>query len=132
MRAATVQAQRQRRGEGTRSRDEAQTQPVVVRLPRMKRCPCCLKWRRGPGDIIRYRLVNGAEVETFKPKRNRPAGLPDSKPGEWEMERVTVFRSTGGHNYERIRGGRWVDWWQAEYGRHTNESREWVRRGNAP
>ena len=49
---------------------------------------------------------------------------PGSEPPE--IQRVLLFES-GGCYYELIRGGRWVDWWEAQYGVHKDEVREKIR-----
>ena len=44
----------------------------------------------------------------------------------WEVERVWMYEN-GNTNYELIRGGRWVNWWEAQYGRHAKQSKEKIR-----
>jgi hypothetical protein len=123
------QAQMPEHGDASRSRATAQTQPTP--RPRLKRCPCCLSWKRAPDESIRYRVVRGSGVYTGllttppDAYQRGPTG-----PDELEIERVTLVSDSwgnAGYRYEAVRGGRWVDWWHARYGRHANESKEWSR-----
>lgn len=111
------QAQRSNRGDGTHSRDETQTQPMSSRLPRMRRCSCCLTWQKGPGEIHRYHVVDVGGCGVYGRLLARP---PRDLDPSREIERVTVVPRGLGvtHRYERIRGGRWVDASEAEHGVH--------------
>jgi len=103
------------------------------RLPRLRRCRCCNKWRKPPGHTISYKWVEGAGIYRQNMLEPNPPGNLD-----WELMRVTTFPAAfeqyvtgGGQNYEVIRGGRWVDWWNGLYGNHKHETRNWERR-NVP
>ena len=119
LRAGMGQAQTPKRGDGTRSCDEAQTQPMPARLPRMRRCTCCLKWKRAPGETLAYQVVRGASV--YGLWAHPPRGMD----ARHELERVTLvpWKRGNGHDrrYERIRGGRWVDAGEADAGKHEHE-----------
>ena len=115
----------------------ASTQPVVVdddihsqrasqsnRLPRLRRCRCCNKGRKPAGAFVRYRGVKGCQVTTFENFDYQPRF---DYHGGFEIERVTIH-PTGGQSYELIRGGRWVNDWEATYGKHKDEGNKWVRK----
>ncbi len=107
-------------GDVNRSPCEAKSNDVA-RLPRMRRCRCCLHWKRAPNEKLRYRVVKGAGVYTgLSPTWH---GLFMSLVGDRELERVTLVPEWNGppaHRYERIRDGRWVDWFHADHGHHSD------------
>ena len=105
---------------------------------RLRRCCCnACRTRRStkglPGDVIgySYRVINGCIVtgHLFDSYGQALAALihrPTWWNREFEVERVWLFKN-GGTNYELIRGGRWVNEWEANYGVHKHEPREKIR-----
>jgi len=126
--SASGQAQKADGGDGALSRQRSQMQPTPVRLPRLRRCPCCLKWKRQPGEFVRYRIIDGAAVLSSTYHLTTPSRITS----RGEIERVTMVPEgkSYAYRYEVIRGGRWVSWWEGLYGRHKDESKLAVRRNS--
>ena len=93
---------------------------------------CCLGARdpRVVGhaySVVRGCGVYASEVSLDRAKRVLAAAGTGHLPPDLELQRVVRMRG-GGRRYELVRGGRWVDDWQGQHGRHRGESNTWTRR----
>ena len=94
------------------------------------RCRACVakqgKHRRSRSFSYRYKIISGAAVFSGLLESLKRAGVVLNQcerayphfADEMEIERVRVFEH--GQNYEVVRNGRWVDWWEGLYGIHRD------------
>lgn len=131
------QTQPAKRGDVDRSHAAPQ-RLAPGRLPRLRRCACCLSPREvRRAEFLCHRYYVGASAAQYtlegslQAARSHLATMQE-RWGDAEIIRVLVFGGDyAGHSYqyEVVRGGRWVNDWQGHYGRHAHESRDWIRRG---
>lgn len=93
----------------------------------LKRCTCSaclLRQGRVHSQGFLYRVVSGCALFGSDHRTLKSARKAAARMGTWcgrplEVERVRLYRS--GCNYERVRDGKWVDWWEAQFGVHAPE-----------